>query len=323
MNRRPEVVPDPLCEAAVSIIRALTGRAATAERIQHGVMTFKYTVDSGGGARFIVRFYPPGREDVVEYEPDVVRRCRSGGLRVPEVVADSRSGPPAPLAYMAYRMINGIALRNRLADMGDREMHSVCRSVAEQLHAMAEVRIDGYGELTSVHEAQYTTWQAFIRAAFEGGIDAAGRRMLFKDPLIETLQTVCDHIYRFAAPQAPVLTWGDVSPDNIIVHGGRLAGLIDFESVLGGEPELNLGYVRARYRETPFYKALLEHWPYVDHDQPRTALYVVVRGLRLLIHRCEPLPTGERRQGTESFLSDFEAAANELRAWIFGDLDDR
>src|SRR5437868_2572025 len=106
MSRRPEVVPDPLCEAAVSIIGALIGRATAAERIQRGVMTFKYTVVSGGGARFIVRFYPPGREDVVEYEPDVVRRCRSGGLRVPEVIADSRSGPPAPLAYMAYRMID-------------------------------------------------------------------------------------------------------------------------------------------------------------------------------------------------------------------------
>ncbi|HYK01022.1 MAG TPA: phosphotransferase [Thermoanaerobaculia bacterium] len=286
-------------------------------------MTFKYTVVSGGGARFIVRFYPPGREDVVEYEPDVVRRCRSSGLRVPEVVADSRSGPPAPLAYMAYRMIDGIALRDRLADLADREMHSVCASVAEQMRAMAEVRIDGYGDLTSAHEAQYTTWQSFIRAAFEDGIAAAGRRMLLEDALIDTLRTVCDHLDRFAAPETPVLTWGDLSPDNIIVQGGRLAGLIDFEGVLGGEPELNLGYVRARYRETPFYEALLAHWPCVDHDQPRTALYVVVRGLRLLIHRHELLPTGERRQATESFLSDFAAAVNELRAWISGDLDDR
>lgn len=112
------LVPLVLLDDAERVVSDTVGRVIESiQVIDRGLMIFKVLVQTNDHARFIVRFYPAGRDSVVDFD----RTC--GHVVVesdacPAVIADSRSGPEAHLAYVAYDMIEGERLSEALPHMG-------------------------------------------------------------------------------------------------------------------------------------------------------------------------------------------------------------
>jgi aminoglycoside phosphotransferase (APT) family kinase protein len=312
------VEADRLGSAAAAIVSQVADEEVRAVGvIPVGVMTHKYQVTSASNENFIVRFYPDSRSFVPEYEPDIVRRCRTHGMRVPEVVADSRSGPAAALTYMVYRMLPGVSLQECLDQMNQRELGSLCVEIVSQLNQLAEIPMLGFGDVLSEKQARSGSWQEFVRDAFEHGLAAARDGNVLEKPLLEAISAIQSNLDRFEGRERGVLAWGDLSPENVIVdQHRRLVGLVDFEGVVAAELDLGLGFMRARYGGTAFCRAMTYNWPENRSGQPRVALYVLVRALRLLRHAREPLPTGLARDPIEVFLPNLRSAATEVSAWL-------
>jgi aminoglycoside phosphotransferase (APT) family kinase protein len=117
------------------------------------------------------------------------------------------------------------------------------------------------------------------------------------------------------------LAWGDVSPENILVDGdGDLAGLIDFEGVLSADARLTFGYAYARFHGSDFLTQLLETSGRASDARWLRAVrfHAVLRGLRILRHADQPLPTGYPRMPVTEVLPGFapalEALAREARS---------
>lgn len=281
-------------------------------------MTFKYFVETAKGDRYVVRFYPQNRKAVVAYEPDVIRRCRGRGMRVPEVVTTSTTGPAAALEYMVYRMIPGESLELRLSFLNQQSLNRICSNLVNELLLLKEIKIEGFGELVSDTRASFPSWLSYVTQTFTEGIRSARSHHLLPLPLIDDIDFVHSNLDKFNYPGRPSLCWGDMSPQNIIVDGNELVGLIDFEGVLSAEFDLSLGYLRARYAGTDFYSTLAEHWPGGKDNatSARAALYVLVRALRLLSYGNEPLPTGIPREQLSTFLPGLEDAVRETHKCI-------
>jgi aminoglycoside phosphotransferase (APT) family kinase protein len=318
MTTKLELAPDVLAQSAALIIARVTGETTRAiVKIETGVMTHKYLVSAQGNEQFVVRFYPRARSFVVEYEPDIVRRCRAHGVRVPEVIADSRSGPSAGLAYMAYRMIPGTTLQERIEKGVQTEFGLVCPEIVAQLQLLGEIRMEGYGDVLNGTRAASPTWIEFMQKSFAAGLSAAIARHLLTPAHVDAITVIRKCLDVFAAPESARLAWGDFSPENVIVdQRGQLAGFVDFEGVVAADFDLSLGYLRARYAASHFYSAMVRHWPSRCPGEPRTALYALVRALRLLPHSGEPLPVGCEREPIEVFLPDIGSAVDEVLAWV-------
>jgi aminoglycoside phosphotransferase (APT) family kinase protein len=311
---------DPLRIEAERIVTQFSGtKPVQVTRVDAGVMTFKYCVESWGGHRYIVRFYPQNRGAVVRYEPAVIRLCRERGMRVPKVIASSQTGPKASLEYMVYRMIPGTSMQSRLVSISQQSLRRICAELIDELRILNEIEIDGFGDLVDSGRAKFGSWLSFVERTFVDGIAFARAQDVLPRILLDQVELIGQHLERFTYSGPPSLSWGDVSPGNVIIgEGDEIAGLIDFEGVLSGDFHLSLGFLRARYAGSSFYKTVAESWP-DGHDEAtsaRSALYVIVRALRLASFALEPLPTGIQRDRLETFLPGLNDAVDESLRWI-------
>lgn len=277
---------------ARSIATQLEAEVISVDYIERGVMTHKFLV-STSDRPMIVRFYPPGRSHVVDFEPDLWRQAQAIGVAVPEVVSDSRTGPPSSLAYVVYYAVPGEPLDSLLPSMSESDLHAIVCSMGEQVALLGRLRVEGFGGLIAEDRARFPSFTAFADDAFERGFDRLRREIALPD--IELLRDVTADVERLGA--RPVIIWGDLSTSNVVVGADGRPNLLDFEGAIGGHPQASLGYAQVRHDGSKFAEAIEDvlavGWQ--RGDRTIAAVYGLIRGLRLAVYAMEPLPTGTPR----------------------------
>lgn len=305
---------DTLTHEADYVARGIVGlRPAEVSRIRHGVMAHKFLVRFSGAPPILVRFYPKDRKCVVLYEPDVLIEARKVGVAVPKVLGDSRTGPKSSHSYVAYAFVPGVTLESRIEAISRDKLAELCRSLHAHLHRLSTVPIAGFGGLRCGVTAEHRTWHDFLAACIEE-FRQVPPSLAGGWPLSAAAFELQARLSCVAAPSKPSLSWGDLSPGNIILdESDKLAALIDFEGALAAEPALDLGYLRARAAGTRLYEMFSATSPEPPlRRRSRSALYAVVRALRLAPHAGTPLPTGAKRDPLPFFLPGVHQAAQEL-----------
>lgn len=294
-----------LSQAAATLIAKLQSYSMPrVRRIMSGTMTHKYEVDAGS-ERFVVRFYPQQRGTVVDYEPDVLGRCRAAGLGVPEVIADSRTGPMAPLPYMIYRMLPGISLNERLNVLSDAALDAISDELLHAIRAMSKLEMTGWGDLRDAWHGSFSNWSDFLQKSFEEGLGMARKQCLLPASELRALDIIRSYADALKTPARSTLAWADVSAEHVILDDqNHVVGLIDFESALAADDILNIGYFAARYGGTRFGIRMLKKWSHQMNAMEKwyISFYAVLRGLRILRYSDAPLPTGQAREPITEFL---------------------
>ena len=301
--------------AALILQQALGAAPVRIEKINAGVMTVKFAAQLPAGRRYVVRFYPPNRCETVRYEPDILRRCRDAGLPTPNVICDSRNGPETPLQYMVYAMIDGAPLSRSYSSLTAESRAEIARTIVTWLETLRQIHVTGYGDLVDGTAALYSSWQDFLHESFAQGIESARRHSLLEPETIDRLQATVPKIRNAKLETPSVLTWGDITTENIIVDDdNRPVGLLDFEGALAGDYLLNLGYCLARFHQNPFFESLVRAWP-VEPAAPqwfRIKLYAILRAMRIVKFAHQPLPTGHPRMPLERLLPGFAWALDNI-----------
>jgi aminoglycoside phosphotransferase (APT) family kinase protein len=284
-----------LTTVAAAVVADLMGTAIhTSERVHRGLMTFKCRVRTERGDDIMVRFYPSGRSSVVHYEPDLLVRCRQAGLPVPVTIGDSRTGPPAPLNYVAYFRIEGETLADRLPTLDQLQRQHLAADLASHLYHLQELTFKGAGDLESGTAGSDASWETFVRHSMYVGLDAIREHALLEPSLGSALERVVRAGPPASSRMTDRLVWGDINFENILVtERATVAGLIDFEGCLSGDPLATLGYCQAVHGPDPFFSMLLRAWPSSRTARDASvAWYALLRVLRLARYAHLALPTG-------------------------------
>ena len=305
--------------AAADVVSGLTGaHVVSSEEIRRGYMNFKCRVRTEAGDDVMVRFYPRARSALVNFEPDLVARCHRAGIPVAQCIGDSRTGPPAPFAYMAYRRIEGETLTDRMSSLGSSQAHSLAKELVHCLHGLGAVEFDGVGDLMSGTTANAASWETFVEDAMSLGLDSVHRHRLLAPQILSDLEQV---VRRGPPPErqqsAARMVWGDINFENILVASdGTLAGLIDFEGSLSGDPMATLGYALAAQGPSSFLGNVIATWPGFDAacDHAVVAWYGLLRAMRLAPYAHLPLPTGLPRDPLVKIFPGLTSAIETLRA---------
>lgn len=292
--------PHGLSEAAAAVVHGILGSTVEhSERVDRGMMTFKCRVRTRSGEDVMVRFYPAGRSSIVNQEPDLLARCSQAGLPVPLTIGDSRTGPPAPLAYVAYLRIAGETLAERLPRLLDTERERLACDLAGWLHRLKDITFEGAGDLVSGTAARDVAWSAFVRESMLAGLEAVHRNALLPPSLTAVLERVLEASPSVHGRSSSGLVWGDINFENVLVtHEGTIAGLIDFEGCLSGDPLATLGYCLAVQGPSQFFDQLAGAWLAAAGFAPDPvgmAWYALLRTMRLARYAHLPLPTGRSR----------------------------
>lgn len=294
---------------AVQLVQQVTPTpVADAEILAAGRMTLKAKVTLADQRELLVRFYPPGREAIAEFEPALLARLCDAGANVPAPLASSAE---VGEAFLIYEMLPGWSLDHFMTSLTKSQLERIANAVYQQLAILGRLDVSGWGDMESATCATSESWRDFVLSTTDGQrfsnlpgwlVDAT-----------ETLRFIAKT--RMALPRS-TLAWTDMSPENIIVDAeGHFVGLIDFESVMALEPGATLGYLDARYRSTRFHSIFASAFS-VDEATPHIrSIYALIRALRILPHRWKPLPTGARRDPLHIFLPGLEEACKELLNW--------
>ncbi|KAF7963941.1 hypothetical protein AWV80_04085 [Cupriavidus sp. UYMU48A] len=142
------------------------------------------------------------------------------------------------------------------------------------------------------------SWDAFVHDEMHSGLESIRRHRLLEPKLVQEIERVIRAGQPASARATRRLIWGDVNFGNILVkEDGCVAGLIDFEGCLSGDPLATLGYAAAVHGPDPFFSQVLRAWPQrlAKEEDDLIAWYALLRALRLARYAHLPLPTGRPR----------------------------
>ncbi len=268
------------------------------ESIAEGVMTYKFLVRIPEG-KYVIRFYPMGREQIVEFEPDVIRQCREAGIKTPTVITDSRTGPKCDMGYMIYEYVDGQTLASQLRKISPTQLLAVSRELVEAIDVMACIRKEGFGEIVAKNRANSRSWQEFVEGSFKSALSRQSKITFCSKAELNKLEQLFREFDEVWWKVEPSLVFSDLRPENIILSPSqKLAAIIDFEGVLSGDPLLSLGYCYASSADDLFFTAMQQSWKekYGTIDRNLLDTYAMLRIMRIVEYIDKPLPAGEKRE---------------------------
>jgi aminoglycoside phosphotransferase (APT) family kinase protein len=180
----------------------------------------------GKQARVVLKWNAdPGWAPRVRRAAELVAKARAAGYPTPEwlVVGTTADGRP----YQLQEFVEGTSLTDAA---------TIDRALAEQLVAICELQRD------LVDDAE-ASWSDYVRGiVFDGwgGMWEAVRQYgETTAELIAGYERAC-RPYRDTALPAGDLVHGDLNVSNLILDGGRVAGVIDIEAASGGSRAYDL-----------------------------------------------------------------------------------
>lgn len=261
--------------------------------ITQGVMTDKYHVHCGS-EEYIVRCYPPSREWLAETEFRYLQLLRACQVLVPRPIFYQMEGIP----LLLYERLQGDTLRNRYNTIPQMERQRLLDEIVDNYQKVSRVSTLGAGRSKGYDSWTNATWIEFLDCEIGKTRDVA----------LQTNDTkvvkVCDGMQAFLPRISEIkqLVWSDFSMDNIIISpNGHLAGFIDWEGLMAGDPLLGVGYLLA-HETTTFAEDIMKYPEYKKHRQIIN-FYAVLRYIRLYPYLKEALPNGTPRDPIENYLS--------------------
>jgi aminoglycoside phosphotransferase (APT) family kinase protein len=153
--------------------------------------------------------------------------------------------------YLIERKLDGITLSD--AELTREEGVPVFTELGGLLNTMHQARVEGFGTLNLKHskknkalKGKYKTWGDYVGAAFAKRLEAVKEHGAVKYDVIEGFERIRGEAEGKLDLDEPTLLHGDFHTGNVIVGDDGIAGIIDAEGVIGGDPNYDLGYFIGR-----------------------------------------------------------------------------
>ncbi len=217
-------------EATVHQVAADAGLGSLSHicRFKTGEANHVYLVNQ----RFVIRIGTA--DDGPSFPKSVaVLKAISGLVKAPEVIYEDLSRVHVPFNVMVYHFIPGVPLGNLWAALSTAEKYNLVLGIGRELQSLHRIpykRVD--------HFRGQENWANRFTAELQHLLELAhGRKTLTPSRLSviqRTVETSIESVFQ-AAP--PVLVHNDINWNNVIIHKGKLAALIDFDDAEIGPPE--------------------------------------------------------------------------------------
>ena len=226
----------------LDVVAAVVGEVAKApvvdcRRIVDGEVNEVYDVTVEQGPSLIVRISHNGSKDH-DREAWVLGECAARGVRAPRVHALRRVEVGSELrSVMVMEKLPGERLAD--LDLDDVDVRRVLEEVGAWLKQFHAIPVRGRGNLDGSGVGKFETldeWLAHV-AKEANAFEEAGRSVGFESATIRGwLREIVDSVR--AAPPRMTMSHNDLLAVHVLVHDGRLSGIIDF-GVVAAEPAAN------------------------------------------------------------------------------------
>lgn len=289
-------------EDIISVVKSLFSNEITSVKpINKGVMTYKFEFNYQN-TDYVIRVYPTDRQEFASLEKEYYRILHERNVKMPHFVTSSVDISFSRINFIIYEKLHGKTLRETFSSLEKTQKIKLITQVNDNYSRISDIKANGAGIITYSLEFSHSSWIGFLKDVIIESTHYAKQSKSLSGIDIPKLFAKLEFEVRSCVSEKRNFTWSDFNPDNIIVNtDGNLVGFIDFESILGADPLLGIGYLYARDGDTEFYK--LYGSLYINDKEERLVnLYGVIRYLRLLPFLDKALPNGQARDPINEFL---------------------
>jgi fructosamine-3-kinase len=277
----------------------LSSKIQSSSKINEGVMNFVFDVEVDS-SEYILKVNPLDRKDIAIKESNAIMISHSEGCRVPNVILAKKSSSNIDSSFLFYKKIQGGSLNLKFDTLCKTDVLKITTQIADDFKIMSSIKLDGFGETFDFNKFSNKTWKDFLRIESKEAIDYVSGKKLFNCEQISKLENYIDKEIENIGVIHSSFVWTDFDPSNIIIDkNNNFAGFIDFEGVIGGDPEYALGCLIAKFGFDNFTEQLIKQ---LNYPKDRLEFYAVIRYLRLIKYSDHPLPTGIERNDINYFL---------------------
>jgi aminoglycoside phosphotransferase (APT) family kinase protein len=243
-------------------LRAMVARAFGPERVSeggdwfeelgHGWCNVAYRIGLRGGGPVVLKIAPPAGVEVMTYEKDMMRNEVSALRMIRE---RTRVPVPAVLHYDAGRelcdaeyffmeFVEGDNLGVIESDLPKETYAAYMQALGAANRELNTIRGARFGPLPGdPHTADGVTWREVFTAVFEDVLrDGERRDVDLGWSYAAVRRLVTERADCLDEVTEPVFVERDLWTGNVIVRDGALAGIIDHERALYGDPLMEAGF---------------------------------------------------------------------------------
>ena len=208
------------------LVRRATGSGvARSERIARGESNEVHAVTSSNRDEVIVRINHKDGATAFRRAESVIDRARAVGIPVPDqLLIEDVEVDGGVRGVCVQRRIEGTPLADSLGVIGADDVHALVTEAGElvgRLHS-----------LPATHEPRDAWWQEVPDAAIASARAALGAGSSLVDDALEALASIVAAYGR----DEPTTVHGDFGPEHLLVHGGRISGIIDWDQATVSSP---------------------------------------------------------------------------------------
>ena len=246
-------------ESAGWILSGLGRPASKLTRMPTGLCHHVFEVELAGGGSLVLRLGRPETAAAIRGGVAWHSRLAGAGVPVPALLAFSLEGEHP---YMLLERLAGRDLLYEYPVMTDSELRALAAELAAVQGRVAGLpRAQGYGFASDYGDpALASGWAEVVEKGLE-----RSRRRLESSGACDTgvVEAVARRLPAFREAWKgiePVAFLDDATTKNVIVHRGRLSGIVDTDHVCFGDPLYTLGLTRMALLSQGLGTAYVDHW---------------------------------------------------------------
>lgn len=210
--------------------------------VDAGTYNTLHTATLADGRRVVVKIPPDPSAPCLRYERgilrgevDFYRHAATVGVPVPEVIRVDLDGTALPGGYLVMSEIPGVSWDR--AELPGADRARLRRELGGHVAALHTVTGPAFGYPGEGPGPLAATWrEAFAAMAAAILADAAEHAAPLPLPPAEIGAAFTEHAGLLDAVERPALVHFDLWDGNVLVHDGRVSGLIDGERMFWGDP---------------------------------------------------------------------------------------
>lgn len=255
------------------------------ERCAVGWGNYVYIVECGG-AKYVVRC----SEENNAYDNTMywLEKLSSIEIPVPKVIA---KGKIAGYEYLILSYLEGKDIGLVYLQLKDDDKRAIAKEIVHIQNRVATLRLENL-------EPDWS-WSAFVNHMLERAADRIVRNGYFDVQKVECLRGQIGQLEEYFSNIKPTAYLDDISSKNLLIHNGRISGIIDIDWIGAGDKLTfaaltNMALLNLEY-DTDYVKYILEEMQVSNVEQKAFLFYTLMycvdfmgeRGMQLMDKKIE------------------------------------
>lgn len=231
-------------------------------RFQTGLCHYVYDILTASNTAVVVRI---ARSDAAATLTGAVywsRLLRPLGVPLPRILHAELQPQSTPFPFLLLERLPGTDLGHVYPQLSQKEKRCI---VKEVVHAQALVnglsQGNGFGYALG-YEAPFPhrTWTEVILASLARSRSRIAQGAVFDGAIVDRLHDKLPKFARYLDHVSPTPFLDDTTTKNVIVHDGRLSGIVDVDVVCFGDPIWTIGLTQMALLGSAYSRDYVEMW---------------------------------------------------------------